>query len=123
MPAKVRYSDRPFGDRGKLHEQEMRQVRRVTASWIRAAFGIIALTLVLGIVLVVLGNNISTDTPLVRGVWSVCGWFDGPFSRDAGLFRFHGANAANMNAIANWGTAALIYLVVGGILRSWLRRG
>jgi hypothetical protein len=43
------------------------------------------------------------------------------FSRDNGIFTFHGGDAATKNALANWGLAAVAYLVVGRILERVIR--
>lgn len=47
--------------------------------------------------------------------------FDGPLSRDNGLFTFDGAHAATKSVLVNWGLAGVIYLVVGSILRRVIR--
>lgn len=121
MPAKVTYQGGPFPDRRAEHAAEVARVRTVAASALRVVFGVIAILLALGAVLSALSNYVSQTNPLVEFVFHVDTWFQGPFSRDGGVFSFTGANADRLDAIVNWGLASLVYSGIGSVLRSILR--
>ena len=70
--------------------------------------GIIVLIIVAGIVLVLLKAN-ATNT-IVSDVHDAARWLAGPFD---GIFSFHSARVA---LAVNWGLAAVVYAVVGGLI-------
>jgi hypothetical protein len=70
--------------------------------------GIIVLIIVAGIVLVLLKAN-PTNT-IVSDVLDAARWLASPFD---GLFSFHNARVA---LAVNWGVAAVVYLIVGGLI-------
>ncbi|GAC1379533.1 MAG: hypothetical protein NVSMB48_03310 [Marmoricola sp.] len=121
MPAKVIYQAGPFPDRRAEHAAEVARVRLVASSSVRVVFGIIAVFFALGALMSAANNFISATNPLVDFVFKVDTWFQGPFSRDDGVFSFTGANAAKLDAIVNWGLASLVYSGIGSLLRSVLR--
>ena len=84
-------------------------------------FTTIAILLSLGALLVVGQPAISSQNVLVRTVLHLDNFFDGPFSRDHGVFAFTGDNAVKLNAVCNWGLGAVVYMIVGNVLRSLLR--
>jgi hypothetical protein len=69
---------------------------------------IIVLIIVAGIVLVLLKAN-ATNT-IVVDVHDAARWLVGPFD---GIFSFHSARVA---LAVNWGVAAVVYLLVGGLV-------
>jgi len=75
---------------------------------VRLIVGIIVLIIVAGIVLVLLKAN-PTNT-VVTDVHDAARWFAGPFD---GIFSFHNARVA---LAVNWGLAAVVYLIVGGLI-------
>jgi hypothetical protein len=75
---------------------------------VRLIVGIIVLIIVAGIVLVLLKAN-PTNT-IVSDVHDAARWFAGPFD---GIFSFHNARVA---LAVNWGLAAVVYLIVGGLI-------
>ena len=88
--------------------------------WIVAV--VCALFLAVGALLIALDAN--QDNALVRFVLDVADILDlRVFSRDNGIFEFSGGDAATKNALANWGLAAIAYLVVGRILERVIRPG
>jgi hypothetical protein len=94
-------------------------VRGQAARAVRIIFGILAAILALGAVLVVLGHNINSDNSIVKFILDTADNISGPFSRDNGIFSFHGKNAASnlkKDALLNWGIAAIVYLVIGRVL-------
>jgi hypothetical protein len=94
------------------------RVRLAQLVWLVAV--VCALVLAVGALLIALGAN--KDNQLVKLVLDVADAIDlGVFSRDNGVFKFHGADAATKNALANWGLAAVAYLVVGRILERLIR--
>ena len=121
MPAKVIYQAGPFPDRRAQHAAEIETVRLVAASAVRVAFGVVAVFLALGALMSASTHYISSTNPLVQFVFNVDTWFQGPFSRDGGVFSFTGANADRNDAIANWMLASLIYSGIGSLLRAILR--
>jgi hypothetical protein len=75
---------------------------------VRLIVGIVVLILVAGIVLVLLKANQTNS--IVSDVHDAARWFAGPFD---GLFSFHSARVA---LAVNWGLAAVVYAVVGGLI-------
>lgn len=121
MPAKVTYQAGPFPDRRAQHAAEVARVRLVAASSLRVAFGVVAVFFALGALMSASSDFISSTNPLVEFVFKVDTWFEGPFTRDGGVFSFTGSNADRLNGVFNWGFAALVYLGIGSLLRSILR--
>jgi hypothetical protein len=75
---------------------------------------IVVLIIVAGILLVVLKANAANS--IVSEVHSWAHWLAGPFD---GMFSFHSANTA---IAVNWGIAAVVYLIVGGLIVRLLGR-
>jgi hypothetical protein len=75
---------------------------------VRLIVGIIVLIIVAGIVLVLLKAN-PTNT-IVSDLLDAARRLAGPFD---GLFSFHNARVA---LAVNWGLAAAVYLIVGGLI-------
>ena len=69
---------------------------------------IVVLIIVAGIVLVLLKAN-ATNT-IVSDVHDAARWLAGPFD---GMFSFHSARVA---LAVNWGLAAVVYAVLGGLI-------
>lgn len=79
-----------------------------------------ALLLAVGALLIALDAN--RDNALVRVVLDGADAVDlGVFSRRNGVFAFDGADAATKNALANWGLAAVAYLIVGRLVERIVR--
>ena len=94
------------------------RVRAAQVVWILAV--LCALVLAVGALFVALDAN--QDNALVKLVLDVADVVDVEiFSRDNGIFTFHGADAATKNALANWGLGAIAYLVVGRLLERVVR--
>lgn len=121
MPAKVIYEAGPFPDRRAEHAAEVARVRLFAASWVRVAFGVIAVFFALGALMGACSSYISSTNPLVEFVFKVDTWFEGPFTRDDGVFSFTGKNAAQLDAVVNWGIASVVYSGIGSLLRALLR--
>lgn len=75
---------------------------------------IVVLIIVAGILLVVLKANPANS--IVSEVHSWAHWLASPFD---GMFSFHSANTA---IAVNWGIAAVVYLIVGGLIVRLLRK-
>ena len=75
---------------------------------VRIVVGIVALIIVAGILLFVLKANPTNS--VVSTVHDAAHTLVGPFN---GMFSFHSANVA---IAVNWGIAALVYLVLGGLI-------
>ena len=80
----------------------------VLARVVSLIVAIVVLLIVAGIVLVLLKAN-ATNT-IVSDVHDGARWLAGPFD---GIFSFHSARVA---LAVNWGIAAVVYLVVGGLI-------
>jgi hypothetical protein len=75
---------------------------------VRLIVGIVVLIIVAGIVLVLLKAN--PTNAIVSDVHDVARWFASPFD---GIFSFHSARVA---LAVNWGIAAAVYMIVGGLI-------
>jgi hypothetical protein len=94
------------------------RTRVAQAVWVVAV--VCALFLAVGALLVALDAN--QDNALVKFVLDVADVLDlEVFSRGNGIFEFRGGDAATKNALANWGLAAIAYLVVGRVLERVIR--
>jgi hypothetical protein len=83
-------------------------VRGLFVRLLQLVVSIVVLTIAAGILLVLLKANPANS--IVSEVHSWARWLAGPFD---GMFSFHSAN----DAIAvNWGIAAFVYLIVGGLV-------
>jgi len=98
----------------------VRTVRRRIAQLVWLAAVVCALILAVGALLIALDAN--QDNALVKFVIDVADVIDlRVFSRDNGIFKFDGSDAATKNALANWGLGAVAYLVVGRIVERIIR--
>jgi hypothetical protein len=94
------------------------RVRVAQVVWLVAV--LCALLLAVGALCIALDAN--RDNALVRFVLDAADAVDlGVFSRDNGIFKFDGRDAATRNALANWGLAAIAYLVAGRLLERIVR--
>ena len=84
------------------------------ARLVRSIAGLIALLIVVAIVLFLVGANPANA--VVRDIHDAAAWFVGPFKN---LFSIHNAKLA---MVINWGLAALVYVIVGGLIASLLAR-
>jgi hypothetical protein len=83
------------------------------ARLVRLLVGIIVLIIVAGIVLVLLKANATNS--IVSDVHDAARWLVGPFD---GMFSFRDPKVA---LSVNWGIAAVVYLIVGGLIARLLR--
>lgn len=90
------------------HSRGSGAVMGTLARVVHLIVGIVVLIIVAGIVLVLLKAN-STNT-IVADVHDAARWLAGPFD---GIFSFHSARVATA---VNWGLAAVVYAVVGGLI-------
>lgn len=94
------------------------RMRLAQVLWLAAV--VCALFLAVGALLVALDAN--QDNALVSFVLDVADVLDlGVFDPDNGVFTFEGADADTKNALANWGLAAIAYLVAGRIVERVVR--
>ena len=98
---------RSYRQRGAF-SRGSKAVMGTIARVVRLIVGIIVLIIVAGIVLVLLNANPANT--IVSDVHDAARWFAGPFD---GLFGFHNARVA---LAVNWGLAAVVYLIVGGLI-------
>ena len=85
-----------------------RQGTGLLARAVQLVVSIVVLIIVAGILLVVLKANPANS--IVSEVHSWAHSLAGPFD---GMFSFHSANTA---IAVNWGIAAVVYLIVGGLI-------
>jgi hypothetical protein len=89
------------------------EVASFLARVVALVLSIVVLIIAAGILLVVLKANPANS--VVSEVHSWAHWLAGPFD---GMFSFHSANTA---IAVNWGIAAVVYLIVGGLIVRLLR--
>lgn len=75
---------------------------------------VVVLIIVVGIVLVLLKANPTNS--IVSQVHDWARWLAGPFD---GIFSFHNARVA---IAVNWGIAAVVYLIAGGLIARLIGR-
>jgi hypothetical protein len=75
---------------------------------VRLIVGIVVVIIVAGIALVLLKANATNA--IVVDVHDTARWLVGPFD---GIFSFHSARVA---LAVNWGIAAVVYVIVGGLI-------
>ncbi len=80
------------------------------ARLVRTVVGVVVLVIVVGGVLFLLSANPSNA--IVRDIHDAASWLVGPFKN---VFSISGHPKATL--AANWGLAAIVYLVVGGLHR------
>lgn len=97
------------------------RVRTRAGRLVRVVLTVCAAMLAVGALLVALRHNINSDNPIVRFVTGFDDTVDGPFSRQGGLFRFDAKNATSLEALVNWGIAAIVYLAAGRVLERVVR--
>ncbi len=96
-------------------------LRTRIAQVVLIVFTLCALLLAIGALLVALRHNINSGNALVKAIEHFDDVIDGPFSRNKGIFTFHGKNSVSKEALVNWGIAAIVYLLVGRILNRIIR--
>src|SRR5690349_16362464 len=87
----------------------------VLARVIRTITGIVVAIIVLAVILRLLGANPSNS--IVSAIHDAGAWLVGPF---ANVFSVHGPK---LHMALNWGLAAVVYAIVGGLLASLVARG
>lgn len=99
------------------------EARNKTAQVVRIVCTVVAALLALGAILIAFQNNVNNANGLVQFVTDAAGVFDGPFSRENGIFTFTGDNAVTKSALVNWGIGALVWLLIGRVLDRIIRVG
>jgi hypothetical protein len=82
---------------------------------IRTVVGIVVAIIVLAVILRLLGANPSNA--IVSAIHDASAWLVGPF---ANVFSVKGPK---LHMALNWGLAALVYAIVGGLLARFVARG
>jgi hypothetical protein len=124
-PAAERKPPRQRGERedrqtGKKIVAGANAVRSRIASLIWLLAVVCALFLAIGALLVALKANRHNGA--VSFILDGADKLDlGVFSRNHGIFTFHGKDAAIKDALVNWGIGAIVYLVVGKIVDRLIR--
>lgn len=91
----------------------MTTVRRYTAATVRIVTTAFAVVLVLGAVLIALGDVVNRDNGIVSFIVDAAEAVDGPFSRDGGIFSFDGEG---LTTLTNWGIGAAVWLLIGRVV-------
>jgi hypothetical protein len=99
---------RSYREGGAVGQSRAGAVMGTLARVVRLIVGIVVVIIVAGIVLVLLKAN-PTNT-IVADVYDAARWLAGPFD---GIFSLHSARVA---LAVNWGLAAVVYAVVGGLI-------
>lgn len=110
------------GARRKKRQEDLMALRMRLATIVKVVFGFFAVVLALGALLVVFGRSVSAENPVVMFIWDFADAIDGPFGRTDGIFDFDGENGPKLDAVVNWGLAAIVYLLIGNVLRRFLTR-
>lgn len=108
--------------RRQKRDHDLAALRNRLATIVKVVFGFFAVVLALGALLVVFGESVSPENPVVRFIWDFADKIDGPFGRTDGVFDFTGKNGPKLDALVNWGIAAVLYLIIGNLLRRWLTK-
>ena len=96
--------------------QEVRKTMAFAlARLVRAVVSIVVLVIVVGGVLFLLGAN--PNNAIVHDIHDAAAWLVGPFKN---LFSFNGHPKATL--AANWGLAAIVWLVVGHLVATLIAR-
>jgi hypothetical protein len=111
--AKVVKSDEAIAGAGMAAQARNDQIRETMSKILRVVFLFFAVVLALGAFLIAARDNVSQTNEVVKFVKGFADAVDGPFSRDNGIFKFSGKNAATKDAVVNWGIAAIVYLAIG----------
>jgi hypothetical protein len=85
------------------------------ARLVRLVVGLVALVIVVGGVLYLVGANSSNS--IVHDIHAAASWLVGPFKN---VFSFKGHPKATL--AANWGLAAIVWLLVGHLIASLIAR-
>ena len=96
------------GRRGTSGAGAFRQAAGLLARVVQLVVSVVVLIIVAGILLVVLKANPANS--IVSDIHEWARSLAGPFD---GMFSFHSANVA---IAVNWGIAAVVYLIVGGLI-------
>lgn len=96
------------------------EIRSKAASVVWGIAVVCATLLVVGALLIALGAN--PDNVIRDFFVGAAEFLDGPFTRQDGLFTFDGDNAETLSVLVNWGLAAVVYLVIGSLIKRLLRR-
>ena len=90
--------------------------RRKAAPIVGIVFLVLAGILAIGALLIALDAN--RDNAAVEFMLNTAANLDlGVFDRQDGIFTFDGKNAEPKSALVNWGLAAILYLIVGRVLK------
>ena len=116
MSPKVTTDESASSGKGRFTGAQTKLFDAQAARAVRILFTTLAVILALGAILVVLRGNINEQNTIVKFITDVADAVSGPFSLEGGIFDFSGKNAAAKNALANWGIAAIVYLVIGRVL-------
>lgn len=97
------------------------QVRRRAGDVVRVVTGVFAAVLVIGAIFVAAGDVINRDNVIARFVLGFAELVDGPFTRTDGIVAFDGSNAERWQALANWGLAAVVWVLIGRVVSGLVR--
>lgn len=95
--------------------RKINEVRSRLAQAVMGACTLIATIIVIAAVLVAVRGSINAQNDIVRLVLDVAQTFDGPLSRREGVFDFDGKYGRTLDAVVNWGLAAVVWLGIGRV--------
>ena len=97
-------------------------VRLRVAQFVWLVCVLAAIVLAVGALLIALGDSVEQKNDLVKFVLDTADRLDfGVLGRTGGVFDFDGKNDDVKNALANWGLAALVWLIGGRIVDRIIR--
>lgn len=98
------------------------EVRTRVAQVVWAVCVVFALFLAVGALLIALGGSVRESNALVSFVLDGAHALDlGVFSLEDGIFERRGKNSEIINALLNWGTGAIFWLILGRVLDRVIR--
>jgi len=116
-------TERTTTRRANMSSMDTNAVRNRVAQIVWLVCVVFALVLAAGALLIALqGAGTNSANSLYKFIVETGDKLDfGVFSRENGLFDFVGKNSDTKDALANWGLAAVIWLVIGRILERVIR--
>lgn len=98
------------------------EVRTRLAQLVWAVCVVFALFLAVGALLIALGGSVRESNALVSFILDGAHALDlGVFSLEDGIFERRGKNSEIINALLNWGTGAIFWLILGRVLDRVIR--
>jgi hypothetical protein len=114
--------DEATGSKKPRRSMSTSEVRTRVAQLVWAVCVVFALFLAVGALLIALGGSVRESNALVSFILDGAHALDlGVFSLEDGIFERRGKNSEIINALLNWGTGAIFWLILGRVLDRVIR--